>query len=320
MMSRQTAQLGTVLFALLLLFGGACGSAAVAPAHPSPESSAAPKAFIWHFTPPEGQGKEGYLLGSVHLANSEMYPLDPVIEDAYEQAQTLIVEVDTTAVSPQELGQLMVSNAALPEGQTLEQKLSPETWDRLREALRGTPIPIEGLARFKPWFVAITLIVMQFEQAGYKSELGIDHYFLSKKDKPVGQLENAEFQINLFNGFSDELQELMLLDALEDPEAAFAKFKDMVAAWQAGDTAAMEELVYGELRDHPEFRPLYEKLYVARNYQMIDRIEDLHQQHDRIFVVVGAAHLVGEEGLVALFKNRGYTIRQLTRKAPPSAE
>jgi uncharacterized protein YbaP (TraB family) len=88
----------------------------------------------------------------------------------------------------------------------------------------------------------------------------------------------------------------------------------MVTAWEAGNPDAMADIVF-ERADDPAFRPLYERVLYQRNRAMAERLTVMADQPDIHFVVVGAAHLVGDQGLPALLAKRGFEVRQLRRAA-----
>ena len=89
---------------------------------------------------------------------------------------------------------------------------------------------------------------------------------------------------------------------------------ELLAAWQAGDAAGFERILFSGLREHPEFAPLAARLFDERNLTMGARIEELLAERESLFVVVGAGHLVGPKGLVEILKGRGYSLEQLTRR------
>jgi hypothetical protein len=76
----------------------------------------------------------------------------------------------------------------------------------------------------------------------------------------------------------------------------------------------MHHAMFKDLTEHPEFRPIYKRLIIDRNYSMANGIEASLINHNSLFVVVGAGHIVGEEGLAAIFEKKGYKVRQLEKR------
>jgi hypothetical protein len=272
------------------------------------------KVFLWKIEPPFSSSKKIYLLGSVHVGNPSFYPLDPVIEEAYRKSDVLAVEVNTVAVPLAEAMEVVFSHAKLPPGEKIYNSLSANVWNKLILALEKYQVPVETVLTLKPWFAAITLSILRVVEQGYSTDFGIDKYFVKKGDKVVIELESINYQLGLFDGMSAELQELLLLDAIEGSLQSGGDLKEALKAWSAGDGRAMHQAMFKDLQTHPEFLPIYKRLIIDRNYAMADVIEASLINLDSLFVVVGAGHVVGEEGLAAIFEKKGYKVRQLEKR------
>jgi uncharacterized protein len=306
----------SVCLSLLAFFWAGCGGGAatetsVTPALLAPNVELGEKVFAWRAVNADLPGKQIYLLGSVHAANADFYPLDEVIEDAYQASDVLVVELDTDKMSAQKTQELLQQKALLPPRVTLMDKLSAETLTKLSIALADFGIPEAMVVRFKPWFAAVTISMMRIVKMGFKPDFGIDAYFLKRREKPVVELETAEFQLSLFDEMSPELQELMLLDAIEGSLQTGGDLERLMAAWKAGDADQLRTVLFEELVKRPEFEPLFNKMFAQRNHSMAARILELAREHNTLFVVVGAGHMVGEEGLVEILSTKGYAVEQL---------
>ncbi|MCP4674564.1 MAG: TraB/GumN family protein [Deltaproteobacteria bacterium] len=309
------------LWALLFGCGGATQTepASVAPTatETPPEQTddaiqeVANNAFIWKATSDSSSKKTIYLLGSVHAGKPDFYPLDPVIEDAYAESEVLVVEVNLAAVPKKKMAQIVLARAMLPKDQTLEKNLEEQTWSKLALILEKHHVPAASIARFKPWFAAVTLVTLRIAKSGYNLSLGIDQYFMKKGDKQIIQLESADSQLALLDEMPGEIQNLMLLDAIEGSLQSGGDLEQIMAAWQDGNAEALGKIVFSELKERPEFEPLYKRMLTDRNHTMAKRIEEIAKERSNLFVVVGAAHLVGDDGLVAIFERKGYSLQQL---------
>ena len=260
----------------------------------------------------QGDSARVVLLGSVHMAGPEIYPLRAAIESAFRQADTLVVEVDISGANGLRIQQMMLERGRLPEGDSLEDHLPAETWERLQQYLKGRGLPVELVAQLHPALVVATLTSLRLTELGLRSELGIDRHFLEQR--PAGmrllELETPEQQIELLLGFPDPgllvEQTLVQLSEIED------YMQPVYAAWRAGDGAALHRLLREEeSARHPEFQPIYEKLFDERNRAMAGRIEQFLEGGGNYFVVVGAGHLVGPEGIIALLAGRGFDAEPL---------
>jgi uncharacterized protein YbaP (TraB family) len=154
------------------------------------------------------------------------------------------------------------------------------------------------------------LVQVEWQKTGFDPELGLDKHFYdqAKADgKRTEGLETAEYQISRLDGMSMEQQEHLLSESLKDLDAERANMTRLVDAWRAGDAPAVERIVLSELKQEPL---LYQRLLVERNRNWIPKIEALFARPRPAFVVVGAAHLVGPDGLIALLRAKGYTVEQ----------
>ena len=254
---------------------------------------------------------EVVLLGSVHMAYAEIYPLREEIEAAFAAADTLVVEVDISGANALEIQQLMLEKGVLPEGESLQQTISGQTWEDLQSYLRSRGLPVEMFARLRPGLVITTLSSMRLAELGLRPEMGIDQHFLDLAvgNKPVLELESAAQQIELLLDFPD--QDLLMAQTLVQLDDIDQYLRPIYDAWRAGDAAQLNRLLLTDERQrHPEFQPLYEKLFDQRNRAMTIKIEDFLAGSGRYFVVVGAGHLVGEEGIISLLERRGFSAQQ----------
>jgi uncharacterized protein len=268
------------------------------------------KSFLWKV-----QAKTGfvYLLGSVHLAKADDYPLPRQIEDAFDNTGTLALEADPGTMLSEDAQQRMVRSAIYQGSDTIRQHLSKGTYDLAAQEMKRIGISIEQFEKTKPWFLAMTIDVLEMQLLGYSPEYGFDLYFAKKAEgkKKIVELESFDYQINLLNGFTDREQELFLLYTIKDLATTREETDEMMRAWRTGDTKAMEKIVAKAVTDYPETRPIYDKLIYQRNKVMTGRIEEFLKTGESCLVVVGAAHLVGKEGILELLRHKGYRVEQM---------
>jgi uncharacterized protein YbaP (TraB family) len=293
------------LFASLLFTGlVACRLAAQPPA-PQP----AKKALFWKVS---SGGNVIYLLGSIHFGSKNMYPLPQEIESAFERSAALIVEIDLNHVDMGKAQALVMQSGLYPAGETLWDHVSPETRQLLEQFCTTYGLPAERVAMMKPWLVAVTTSVLPMVKSGMAPDLGIDKYFLDKaKDKRVVEIESAEWQLKLLSGFADGLQEKYLASAIKDAGKTVDDVTQMQDAWIAGDVARLEKQLADSSTDPPE---VMKAMLQDRNPHMADVAEQFLKGKDVGFLVVGAAHLIGKDGVVAILERRGYKVEQVALK------
>lgn len=266
------------------------------------------KHFMWKV---EGaQGSSAYLLGSLHVLTPEWYPLAAPINKAFEASRTLVEEVDIAETSDPVTMMAALSKAMLTDGKTLDQVISAGTYAEVKRRAEKIGLPMVALQRMKPWLVAITLMAPTLQSAGFKAELGVDRHFFDRA-KTSGMktraLETLTYQLDRFDQLSPELQENLLKTTMEDLDTEVTGVKEMAQAWASGNVAAIEKLTLSALKETPD---LYQRLLVERNRNWIPHIETCLTQKDDCFVVVGAAHLVGPDGVPALLAKKGYKVTQ----------
>jgi len=268
------------------------------------------KHFLWSFEGPRGSG---FLLGSIHLLKKEFYPLPSVILDAFVKCDALAVEADISQEKLAASALAQLQRGMYGENDNLRNHISPETWDLTAGKLEELGMDINGFSRFKPWMLALTIVSMKMMRMGYDPRWGVDRYFLDNapKEMEILELEGLDAQMQLFDGFSDTMNDRFLLYNIQETEQAEEQMETMISAWLEGKAGVMEEMLTRGIRKHPELAELYEVIIYNRNRGMIEKILQWLSPERRIFVVVGAAHLVGEKGLVARLKRKGYRLEQL---------
>jgi uncharacterized protein len=252
-----------------------------------------------------------YLVGSVHLLTQDFYPLSATIDKAFGESDLLVEEVDLAELMAPQAQLQMLNRGMLPAGQSLDKVVSPATFAEVSKRVTQMGMPIEPLKRFKPWLLALTLAALQWQKAGFDAELGLDRHFYdrARKDaKPVQGLETAEYQMSRFDTISMEHQERLLVSTLSELDTEMANVGKIAQAWKSGDASTIERFVLQDLKEDPV---MYERLLVERNRNWLPKLEALFMRPGRAFVVVGAAHLVGPDGLVALLKAKGYQVEQM---------
>lgn len=255
-----------------------------------------------------------YILGSIHLAKPELYPLDKDIIKAYNTSDVLVVEVDiSSSKAVSQMQKAMRHLGSYPKGKSLKTELSAKTYKALQEYTNKTGISIRLLQKLKPWLVMLQLSTVQMQRLGYSTEIGIDQYFLNraKKDKKdILSLETIEEQMALLSKDDKDFQDRLLFYALKDMHELEPMLESMYKSWKTGDADSFSKIMSLSIENDPSMREIYNKLITKRNYMMTQKIENLLKTKKDYFVVVGSGHVVGKEGIVDLLKKRGYKVTQ----------
>ena len=310
------------LLLLSLLGLGGVGHTATRAADPEKSADSQPtgkqptdKKPVQHFLWKVQSGKSTvYLLGSVHVGRKELYPLDDVIGQAFRQSDRLVLELLMDRKTEFEAGLKLMQAAKLPAGDTLDKHLDEATKTLLNNYAKKSKFPLERFRGFRPWFVALLITQIEMPKHGYTAEYGLDRHFRQKADdagKKTAALETVDDQVAVFAKLSEEAQRLFLKETLEDVNKIGQMLKKMFAAWKTGDVKAMESLVLKDFQ-RKEYQPLYRALFVRRNKKWMKQIEGYLQGEQTTFIVVGAGHLIGKDGLIELLRaKKKYKITQL---------
>lgn len=266
------------------------------------------KHFLWSVTadgtPPT------YLLGSLHVLTPDYYPLSRRIDEAFARPQVLIGEIDMDEMSDPATVLGLLGKALLEDGRTLDEVISPELYARVVERAAEAGLPRAAIERMKPWMVALSLTMPALQAAGFEPEHGIDRHFFERAKRAGMErraLETVAFQFARLDQMSEADQEALLRSTLDDLDAQIANVKTIADAWARGDTEAVEKLLLSGMAASPA---LYKRLLVERNASWVSAVETCLEEQTSCFVVVGAAHLVGPDSLVALLRKKGYVVEQ----------
>ncbi|MDM5074923.1 TraB/GumN family protein [Aeromonas media] len=257
--------------------------------------------------------EQHWLLGSIHAGKPSLYPLPDPVERAWQQSHALVMEVDMTHIS-QAQWQEMGAITRLVDGKTLKDHLPIDLYRRTLIAAGQNGLNESMLAPLRPWFAAITLTQAALERTGYRGEFGVDQHFAKRANdggKPIIGLETLLEQLGYLASVGDN-QTLMLestLDELPDLEKGFA---EVMKAWQDGDQATLINLLKEEMAPPKLQAWLEQTLLAERNRNWVKRWPGLPNES---FIVVGALHLYGEQGLLALLEQQGWRITPLTEPA-----
>lgn len=292
------------VFAFLLPLVLAAPRAAGAQAERAGSQSA--RHILWSI---QGRSNTVYLLGSVHfLSAAEALP--QAVEAAYEQADSLLMEIDMDDLNPLEMRQAALELGMLPEGESLAQQLDQDSYAKVIARASELGVDPALLDRLRPWLAAMTLVQLHMAKMGLDAAAGVEQRLARRAGgdgKPIEGLETLREQLGMLAGLSPQQQREFLLYSVEDSERMTQEIDELLAAWRRGDTEALAQLLAAGFEEYPD---LYRPLTIERNRRWIGRIERLLQDSRDYLVVVGALHLVGRDSVVELLQQRGHHVEQ----------
>ena len=298
-------------------------SPAVAPAPAAPAAHVPPVPLLWKAT--DGDNTV-YLLGAFHLLRPTDYPLSRDVDLAFADAEMLMFELPPEEMSSPQLGLDMARAALRTDGTTLDSELPAATIERLRrweagnaELMARTGMTAAALQAMEPWFAALVVTLTEMGKLGLQPDLGIDAHFAARaaaQRKPTAGLETGAEQIAFLDGMSPAEQRQFLDEALGEAEKGPAAMEAVHRAWRDGDADTLWRQMAVDMRE--AYPALYQRINVDRNDAWLPAIEArlAASGGDDTLVVVGALHLLGEDGVVEKLRGRGHRVERICSACP----
>jgi len=256
------------------------------------------------------------LMGSIHTLSEKAFPLPDVFLKSYRDADVLVFETDMERLNTPDFQAEFQSLGLYPDGDHIQNHLSPHVYHKLLSTLDELHIPKKMYTRFRPWFCALALTTLHFQEQGYGPRNGLDSYFfnMAQQDgKTLAHLESPEDQLHLLQSLNgDEAEEKFLLQSLQQMGGDGSMAEEMASAWARGDAGALHSLIMAGFEDFPK---LYERFFIQRNRNWLPAIEKLIHSGNHCLVIVGAGHLVGPRGLVRMLEDQGCQVHPIRIEA-----
>ena len=273
--------------------------------------------YLWRI---ESPGATVFLAGSVHILKPSLYPLPGAYDAAFAAADTLVVEVNVGALEPTELQAKTLSYATLQNGARIRTVLPQPLVGELATSLARYGVPLAQVETLKPAFLMNQIVLLRLSSLGYQGEHGVEqHYLRQLGNRRLLELETLDEQLALLFNQPMDLQQQLLIDTLAQEAEIEPLVAGMIGAWFSGDDGLFMEMFEAQSGDSELTRQFTEQLLDHRNLGMADRIQSYLAGGDpdapsTYFVLVGAAHLIGEKGIIELLEERGVRTERLTSR------
>lgn len=249
-----------------------------------------------------------YLGGTIHILGESDYPLPKAFDLAYGKSDTLVFETDIKKSRDPKFTEKFMEKMVYSDNRTLKKLLTPDTFKALTIFAAERDVPVDALNHFKPGLVLVSLTLLEVERLGVAG-IGVDEFFFSKavKDgKTIHHLESLEEQISFFENMGQGNEDELIAYIIKDLETLPGLLPVIKSTWKTGDTPGLDRAILAPLKN--EFPQLYHSLFLERNLKWMPEIQAMAATPEIEFVLVGAAHLAGEQGLLVLLKDQGFTI------------
>ncbi len=286
---------------IVLLFTASC----------STFGSGGDKHFLWEV---KSETNTIYILGSVHIAKKEMYPLPDIIMQAYEVSEAIAVEIDISEIKDMNIAMKIAQKAVYQGDETLEENVSPELFAKIEKNFREMGLTKEIYNKFKPWYAVITMTMMDAQEQGYEQAQGIDMHFMERAGddgKEIYELESIEQQLELFD-YLDDAMNVYVEYALSEIDSDENRIDSLFHYWSEGNSEKLYDYMLNDLRKMENYEEFMKVFFWSRNETMARAIESFMEENIKCFVIVGAGHLLTDRSIVGILKSRNdYKIRQL---------
>lgn len=270
------------------------------------------KTFFYEVTK---NNSKSYFLGTIHVGDESIYPLDKSIINAFKNSQALILE--NYAGEPnknEEFRNLLFKHAFLKEGDNIKKHISKKQYLKLHEEFEKLGLPDSEFKTLRPWYVGSRLINVKITQFGYKFEYDIENYFINESkmtNKPIKSLDSIESYIKFLSEM-DKDNRLSFLDASIDRIDKYDSiFKTMLKTWKTGDEKGYMKMYLGDFYCERKFKKLVKHVVYERNNQLTKKCENYLKEKKTYFFIINSGNLLGNKGILNQLKSKGYKIKQM---------
>ena len=287
---------------------------------PQPSDSSVLAPAVWKVE--NSAGNYIYMMGTIHMGDDSVYNLPDYVNNAYDYSESLAVEADITSyLEDTSKAAALVSTMTYTDGTTIKDHISEETYNKAVERLESFGLYNAAYDKMMPFVWTSLLGNTIIGNTGLDIYKGVDVVFLKKAQqdqKPVNEIESVEMQFEIFNSYSDELNDLLIAQILDPNYGTYMVnvTKELYNRWKNGtidsDLLISSNFVNNTTENYPLYQEYLEKLVYDRNKSMTKAVEQFVDSGSKVFFMVGVLHFVGDQGVVKLLQNDGYTVTRVT--------
>lgn len=257
---------------------------------------------VWKVTSPSGGTL--FLAGSIHALRSTDYPLPASYQRAFDSSSRLVFETEPKSMEAASKG--LNKAGQYGKGDSLKNHVDPRTYAYLKRYFTLLGVPEQKFSTYRPWLIAAML------EAAPKQNfmLGVERFLQNKATaahKPIESLESIPEHMAPFLDLTERESEALLLIHFINLGRTDLSSHNLVGGWRRGDADSLARMMRDAYREFPAFG---DRMLGQRNRRWIPKIEGYIKSGQVYFVVAGAAHMGGNDGVVALLRGRGYTVEQ----------
>jgi uncharacterized protein YbaP (TraB family) len=295
------------LILLALIFG--CKPAKQAAVSYTPEQLIPKEKSVFWKISGNGLKKPSYLYGTIHLIPKSDYEMPDAVREALDNSKRVAFEIDMKEMTNLRTQFGMMTKAFMPGNKTLKDLLSAEDYGFVKTKMNEKGFPGGMLERMKPMFLS-TILTGDEEGAsemgsGAVTSVEMEMYKSAKRRKlETAGLETTSYQLSIFDSIPYEAQAKMLVEGLRSTSGEGNELENLVKMYKEQDISAMQTMISSEEGGMAAYEEI---LLKKRNRNWIDPMGRMMREKPTIFAV-GAGHLGGESGVIALLRKAGYRV------------
>lgn len=266
------------------------------------------KAMVWQVSDGE---RILFLAGTMHLLSKDDYPLPKAYQNVYAKADVLYFEADTQKQQSPDYQRKAQTLLFYPEGQNLFAQINAKASQELSAYIKHQGLAKAHFARMRPSLAGISITVRAMAKLGV-SEPGVDAFYLTKAredKKPVKFFETPLEQLQFLAGLGEGYESQFILESLAEVKQLPEILSAMKAAWREGNAKKLQALAVDDMKQ--QYPKVYQSLLVSRNQKWLPVIESALSNKPVELILVGSAHLLGQDGLLQSLKQKGFSVAQL---------
>jgi len=259
--------------------------------------------LLWEISG-KGLEKPSYLYGTFHLMCKDDIHISSNLKKAMSASEKLYLEMDLDDPA-NTVGALMFMN--MKDGKTLREYYTPEAYARVKQFfLDSLKASLQMFERMKPSFVSAMLYPLMMP---CKKISGVEEGLMAlakTQSLPIEGLETIAFQSTLFDAIPEADQANEMLNTIDSIDKYKIQFAEMLKTYQSQNLASIE----ASFSNEPGFEKSKSSLLDNRNINWVKQLKNIMEENP-VFIGVGAGHLCGDAGLIALLKKEGYTLKAI---------
>ncbi len=253
-----------------------------------------------------------FLGGTIHLLSEKDYPLPEAFQVAYSKTDNVVLEADIEGLGAAELQQKLLNAISYQDHRALSNVLDREVYGQLDVLLKERNLSIAVFDKFTPAGAIMAITQFELQRLGLIGGDGVDTHFAKLADKDAKEslfLETVDEQISFIKSMNSLEPNTVVKSGINEIESIKTIWQDLLDAWRKGDLEKLEELGIEDMRNR--FPALYQTMLAKRNNEWLNDIDRLMTNQEKEFILVGALHMAGNDGLIAQLKRKGFTLEQL---------